>query len=157
MEIIPNTVPTMKLAAQHLGLTISVLKRAKKLGAEGINTNNSVNIEKFRIWYEANKIAVGKDEKDSIESLKKENLQEDIKIKKLKVKELERNLVSPEEIKEYLVGLSTKISITINSELKELPPRISGKSEPECLIIINKVIENIFKVLKETPEFINKK
>lgn len=55
-------------------------------------------------------------------------------------------MLEPEEVKNMFIELATKQSVVIKKIFSELPPRIAGKSEQECKIILDKYLEEIFEL-----------
>ena len=146
-----KTVMSLKALAVKTGIDIKIIRKCKHLNADGFNTNNSVNVDRFLAWYEANKDKIDAipSSGTTLDELKIQDKQMDIRLKKLKERELEKTLIEPQEVKALLVELATKQSIVLKKIFNELKPKLSGKSESDITIILDENLQIIFNVLQE--------
>jgi len=137
-----------EVACKELGISKSIFKICRDKNASGINTNRTVNLVKFKLWWNDHRDEIEEEYPETYEALKVEDKKRDIQIKDLKVKQMERELIEPEEVNSLMVEISTLISVILNRMKNELAPKCAGKSEPECQIEIDYALADVFKVLR---------
>lgn len=86
---------------------------------------------------------------NTLDDLRKEKLIADIENVRLTNKKLQNQYLDPEEVKQMLVSLATAQSMVLKRVRDELPPRVAGKSEPDCKVEIDKSFAEIFSVLQD--------
>ena len=128
------------------GIPRPLLKLAKKQNYDGFQLNQSVNFRILKPDLENNIDELLLMGSDDIQHYKKEIAKREVKLKDLQIKKLEKNMLEPEEVKNMFIELATKQSVVIKKIFGELPPRISGKSEQECKVILDKYLEQIFEL-----------
>jgi len=145
-----NTVANIKAASMMTGIPFTTIRYCRKLNADGINVNGSVNLDKFKAWYEVNKdkLSIATNEELSIDKLKIIDKQKDIKIKELKILEMESELITPEQVKELLVEIATAQSVMLKKVFLELPPKLAGRSEPDIKKEMDASLKQIFDILQ---------
>ena len=145
-----NTVANIKAASMMTGIPFTTIRYCRKLNADGINVNGSVNLDKFKAWYEVNKdkLSIATNEELSIDKLKIIDKQKDIKIKELKILEMESELITPEQVKELLVEIATAQSVMLKKVFLELPPKLAGRSEPDIKKEMDTSLKQIFDILQ---------
>ena len=148
-----NVVKISELS-ERTGLPERIIRLCKKLGADGFNANSTVNVPKFNDWYNANKDTHPQlsGEEVTLEDLKLQDKEMDIRLKKLKEKQLEKELIEPAEVKALLVELATAQSALLKKVFDELPPRLTGLDEPSIKVILDKALQEIFDLMKNRTE-----
>lgn len=145
-----NTVRNIKQAETVTGIPAKHISTCIVLNADGINANGTINCEKLKGWYEQNKEKVlsqlGNDDELSITEINRLIKLKDLRLKELAIKEKEKNLIEPEEVKQLLVSIATAQSAVLKRIKSELPPRVAGKSEPDCKIEVDKAIDEVFSI-----------
>lgn len=126
------------------GIPRPLLKLAKKQNYAGFQLNQSVNFRLLKPDLENNIDDLIMMDSDDIQHYKKEIAKREVKLKDLQIKKLEKGMLDPEDVKGMLIELATKQSVVIKKIFSELPPRISGKSEQECKVILDKYLKDIF-------------
>ena len=136
------------------GIPLRILHICRKLGAEGFNQNSTVNISKFLEWYNVHKDTDPQlsGVEITLDDLKLQDKQMDIKLKKLKEKQMEQELISPDEVKALLIEIGTAQSALLKKIFGELPPRLIGLDEPAMRIIMDKSLQEIFDLLKNKSD-----
>lgn len=147
-----NVVNTFEACETATGIPLKIIRRCFKMGAAGLNKNGTCNVVKFQAWYALNKDTVDV----KLEDLKIEDKEMDIRLKKLKEKEMERDLISPDEVKQLLVGLATAQSVMIKKIFSEIAPKCAGKSEVDIKIITDKLQQELFDLFQSKTESIVK-
>lgn len=130
------------------GLELKMLKLAKKANLTGFRVNGTVSWVELKPVLESEWDNLVVDSIEDIAHWKRELVKQDVSLRQLQVKKLEKNLIEPDEMRQYMVELGTKLSVVIKSSLNELPPKLVGKSEPDIKILIDKCMEDIFNILK---------
>jgi hypothetical protein len=142
---------SMKQLATLTGLPLELIKACKAVNlGDAFPANQGVNWKKLRPAFEANyKKLLGT---IPTEDLTYAKTMRDLELRErtARVLKLERKLLEPAAVKKWVIELAAKHSAVIVKELQELPPRLAGKSEPEIKIAIDKAMNSIFDVLKDT-------
>ena len=144
-----KTYTSISALSSATGLDKKILKLARKKDFEGCYANGTVAWNRLKPVLEARYNELTDALPDDIATLKQELVKRDIKLKDLEIKKREGNYLEPEDIKQFLVSLATKLSVSIKKELGELPPRLAGKDEASIQIEITKTLSNIFEVIQE--------
>lgn len=139
-----RTYTSIAALSSATGIDKKYFKMAKRQNFTGFCNNNTVNWkilkEPFEKAYD-DLIMMGSDD---IQHYKKEIAKREVKLKDLQIKKLEKGMLDPEDVKGMFIELATKQSVVIKKIFGELPPRIAGKSEPECKVILDKYLKDIF-------------
>ncbi len=141
--------------SETTGLDKKILKIAKQRDFPGFLVNGNVNWTKLRPSFEHRYDELLAKTATDIKTLKEEIAKRDIKLKDLQIKKLEKHLLEPEDVKQFIVELATKTSVILKRELDELPPRLAGQDEPSIKIEIDKVKQTIFKALQEAETILD--
>lgn len=147
---------SMTALCKCTGIPKKYIKQAKEIGLPGFMANQTINWAKLKPEFEKRIDEITGELPTDIKTLKEELAKREIRIKDLTIKKMEGGLIAPEEIKQYLVELATKLSVVINKELSELPPRLAGKAEPDIKVEIDKAIQSIFIIMQSSQDGINK-
>lgn len=131
------------------GIDKKYFKIAKKRSFAGFCANNTVDWRKLKPVFDEEYDNLVNDAPDDIGHYKKEIAKREVKLKDLQIKKLEKGMLDPEDVNRMMIELATKQSVILKRIFGELPPRISGKSEPECKVILDKALQEIFDVLKD--------
>jgi len=143
-----KTYNSVSALSSTLGIDKKVIALAKKKNLPGFRSNNTVNWGELKKPFEDSIDELLEALPDDIGTYKKEIAKRDVKIRDLQIKKLEKNLIEPEQVKELLIEIATKQSVTLKKVFAELPPKLTGLSEPEIKVIMDKALEEIFDVLK---------
>ena len=130
------------------GIDKRYLKMAKKNGLDGFTLNSRVNWTTLKPLFEAAYDSLIDTEKDDILFWNKENKKKDAALKDLQIKKMEKNLVEPDDVRQLMVEIATKQSVVIKKVFNELPPKIAGKSEIDCKVLLDAAQQDIFNVLQ---------
>lgn len=131
------------------GVPKKILSAAKKKNCAGFYTNNTVHWKTAKPALEAMLPSIEACESDDIGFWKKEIAKKDAALKDLQIKKLEQNLIEPDEVRQLMVELATKQSVVLKRVFSELPPKLAGKSEIECKVILDETLKTIFEVLSD--------
>lgn len=131
------------------GIPRKLLKLAKGKACAGFLANGSIQWVKAKPAFEAMLPELLDQSSDDIGYWKKEIAKKDVALKELQIKKLEQNLIEPDEVKQLLVELATKQSVLLKRVFGELPPKLAGKSEVECKVILDEALKDIFSVLAD--------
>ena len=140
--------PSAKNLSATSGIPLKLIKLAKAKGLPGFKGSSQIKWEQLKPEFEKALPKLLDEQTEDISFYKTELAKKDVRLKELQIRKLERNLLEPAEVKLLLVELATNISVSIKKELNELPPRIAGKTEPDCKLEIDKTMQNIFNVLQ---------
>jgi len=130
------------------GIPKKLLLIASKQNCEGFESNNRINWSKARAPFEVMLDNLEAKADDDLSFWTKENKKKDVALKELQIKKLEKNLIEPEEVRQLMVELATKQSVVLKRIFGELPPKVAGKGEADCKIILDEALKNIFTVLQ---------
>ena len=147
---------SMKLIEEVHGIDIRILKLAKRRGFPGFQSGNKIMWEVLGPMIEKHKEELEQSLKGDKLGLSDELKKRDLRIKDLKIRKLEGLMLDPMDVKKLLVELATTISIVIKKEAYELVPRIVGLPQPGVLVEVNKMLMEIFKVLKSGQAMLEK-
>ena len=145
-----NLVTSLKACHVATKIPINILKLCKHQNAPGFNANQTINLDIFLPWYNINKDAVQiTSSNETLEDLKKELARRDMQLKDLKIKKLDEDLITTEELKELLIMIATSQSVILKRIMGELPPKVAGKKEEECKLEVTKCINEVFAALQD--------
>jgi hypothetical protein len=140
---------TMKSLSASEGIPLSHLKAAKTLNLTGFRTDGRVNWNELEPAYRANLDKIEDFLDNSIERLKKEKLKRDIERADLTIAELKKQKIDIKDINEFMIQLALQLNGLLFSKIvKELPPRVIGKSEEESRFVCKEMVNDIVEVLK---------
>lgn len=144
---------SMAQASSSTGFDKKLLKTAKKLGAPGFDQSNRVNWTLLEPWLKDNKNLLESQADESLEHYKIEKTKLECELLDLKIKEEKENLISPEEIKQFLNKLGILLSSVLKKKREELMSKITGYES-----IVDKEFQEVFKTLdKEMEDFLNER
>lgn len=135
-------------ASEAMGETTEMLRLCQRKGADGCNANGSINTKRLRAWIDAHKLELESELPDSLEYHKKVSIVKKNHLLELERKEKERTLIDPDEVKQLLTVIATSQSAVLKRLMGELPSKCAGKSEPEIRTVIDKAINEFFKVIQ---------
>jgi hypothetical protein len=142
---------SLSAAAAAMGCTASMLKRAKKAGAPGFRSNNSVCISELQPWFEKWSEEL---EPESKEALECERLV--IQIKRLNwAHDVERGQYTPnDELKRqgFAIASATRSELL---RIKSDAPSWAGLSAPEIEVKAIALVDSIIKNLHDSLSKIN--
>jgi hypothetical protein len=144
----------MSALSHATGIAVAVLKRAKRKNAPGFNLNNSINYGLLEPWLkdhmpELTAPTTANDlDKMTLEDLKKKKLERDITIADLEIKKRERSYLDPEETKSFLSAMAVAQSGILKKMIKELPPKMAGRSAGEIEVILEGAVLEVFTIFK---------
>lgn len=151
-----KTYTSISALSEATGLEKKILSLAKKRNFKGFTSNQRVNWNLLKPELEERYKELEEALPDDIATYKKEIAKREVKLKDLQIRKLEKNLIEPSEVKALLVELATKQSVVLKQVFSELPPKITGKPEPEVKLILDKALQDIFKVLQESDQLVDK-
>lgn len=136
-------------ASQAMGETLELLRLCVNKSADGINANGTVNTAKLRKWIDAHRSELDAELPDTYDYHRKAEKVKNNHLLDLKIKEKERNLIEPDEVKSLLTVIATTQSNVLKRVMNELPIKCAGKSEAEIRIEVNRAINDVFAVLQK--------
>lgn len=131
------------------GLDKRIVKLAKKSNLEGFNSNQTVNWSKLRPVLELeydNLLSAGDND---ISYWKREIAKKDSRLKELQIKKLEKNLIEPEQVKQFMVEFATIQSTMLKKIFNEMPPKLIGLDEPAIKNILDRELQEVFNILSK--------
>ena len=145
---------SLKQAATTTGIPIRHLRIIKELYPEGFTNNGKVRLTEVTDWYAKNKELILKKEEDSIETLKKQKLANEVILQELRIAEEKRQTVAITEVEEFMVNFGTQLSAVLKSFMvTELPPRVIGLGQEDvtkiCREQFNAMVALFNKNMKE--------
>lgn len=136
------------------GVPKKVLRLAKSLNAPGFRTNGTIDWTRLEPWLTVNRPEI--DAKlageVSLEDLRKETLQRDIKLKDLEIQKRKRLYLDPEDVKGFLASMATAQSAVLKKVIRELPPKLAGRSAGEIEALLEQAILEVFNLFKKGVE-----
>lgn len=152
--MIKATNNSMKQASELLEIPIKHLKIIKSIYPDGFNKNNSVNTDLVRAYYEENKELIISKEQESIETLKKEKLSNDIILQQIEIAKAKRRVIEMGDVKSFLQKLGIEVGSLLMARLvKELPNQIdrveADKREDLCKDAYNSIVDTMNKSITE--------
>jgi len=140
---------SLKQASQHLNIPVDHLKAVKILFPDGFKVN-TVIADKVKEFYDANKDKVIElaSKGDNFDELKRIKLQNDITLQKLEIAELQGQMVSLEELEQFLGKLGSSVGNLLMSKLvNELPDRINRVDGTQrivmCKTLYNEIVDKL--------------
>jgi hypothetical protein len=147
-----KTYTSISAVSAATGIPKVILKMAKKQNVDGFNTNSTISLSRLKAALpKFIETLEGKDVDDleDISYWKKEIAKNDAKLKELQIQKLEKDLIEPDDVRRLLIDIATVQSVVLNSSFAELPPKISGKSEADCKIILDETLKKIYGILAD--------
>lgn len=140
---------SQKDAAAELGVDRAVIKKAKRMNAAGYNSNGTINMKKFVPWFHNHKEELGITDEPSgnLDELKIQIAQQDLQLKQLKVRQLSKELIEPQEVKNLLTEIATSQSVKLKAIMLEMPVKLVGLSEPQIKEILDMYMQQFFDIL----------
>jgi hypothetical protein len=140
----------MKQVAEQTGIPYKHLKLIKELYPAGFNLNNSVNVDGVVQFYADNKELILETEGKTIDSLKKQRLEQDIILHDIEIQEAKKLSIPLKEVEDFFSSFGIQLGAVLKAKLtKELPPQIIGMKEEDvikqCISIYNSIIELLGK------------
>lgn len=136
-------------ASQAMGETTELLRICINKGADGINANGTINTAKLRKWIDDHRQELEAELPDTYEYHRKAGKVKDNHLKDLDIKERERSIIEPDEVKSLLTVIATTQSNVLKRLMNDLPIKCAGKSEGDIRIEVNKAINEVFTVLQK--------
>ena|ERR1051326_944336 len=133
------------------GYDKKILKTAKQLNAPGFHASNRILWDQLEPWLIANKTTIESTTDESLEHFKIEIAKRDVVLRDLEIQKKREEVISPDELKQFLSTLGTLVSSVLKKKREELMSKATGYE-----LLIDKEFQEIFKLLdKELDSFIN--
>jgi phage terminase Nu1 subunit (DNA packaging protein) len=142
----------IEAAATAKGISVRVLQIARNLNSPGIHPSGRVNWDLLGPWLQENnsKIEANANSLDDMDELRKRKLQAQTEMLELENQEMKSNLIDKEDLKQFLLSLSTAQAAILNSRLRdELPIKLVNKNQDEISSILVEVIKDLMRLFKE--------
>lgn len=146
MKVTQNNVHA---ASQAMGETTELIRLCISKGADGCNANGTINTLKLSKWIDAHRPELEAELPDTWEYHKKVGKIKENHLADLKIKEKERNLIEPDEVKALLTSIATTQSGVLKRIMNDLPIKCAGKCEADIRVEVNKAIQDVFTVLQK--------
>lgn len=143
-----STYISLKQASSQLNIPVPVLKIIKQLYPEGFADRGAVYADKVAKYYEANKAKLEEAQEKSIDTLKKQKIANDIILQGLEIAKRKSQVITLDEMKEFLQKLGVSVSNLLLSKLiNDLPQRIDrvepAKRVDMCKQVYNEIVEQL--------------
>ena len=132
---------SMKRCAAATGTPIDLLKAAKNSGAPGFSDNGRINWTELGPYIEENRGRLS--QKESPDSLKAEKTKKEIELLTLKIKQMESDLIEPEEVNTFMSSFAVILSTALKQKRNELVSKCNGFEA-----IIDADFKSIFTVIE---------
>lgn len=144
------TYDSLAACAAQTGVEKKILQRAKTLGCPGFR-NARVYWDEAEPWIKKNIDQLKIDIKDNvldINEIKRQNLIKDGKLKDLQIRQKEEELLTVEEVEDFLRTIAASQLGLLSRYQRELPVKISGKNAGEIELELKAAFAEIIDILK---------
>jgi len=148
---------SFKQVNQATGIPISQLKLIKVLHPSAF-TKTEIFLDEVVKYYNENKDKLIEKDNQSIESLKKEKLANDIVLQQIEIEEAKKQVVAVKEVELFMANFGTQLGAVLKAKIvKELPSRVNGLSEEEIIKVCKEFYNELVSLFSKNIEIWNEK
>lgn len=143
---------SMKACASIKGVTMKLLRTCKANNAPGFHQSGRVIWDNLGPWLTENLTEMTEKslEENDIESLKRRKLSGEATKIELEVEKLRDNLLSKEDVKNFVQAIATAQSAILKERLiDELPVKLVGKEHDEIVFALNRVVTELIALFRK--------